>query len=316
MTQSDEQPTKLDYTTCPPLRDAFYEHTHYSYSNLNSDYSATELLRPPRVVQLSKRHKEEIDAFPFTHAAIEKNKASFKGTAIHNYLERCLWKHMSRHPNKNYIIERRLWDRLNGRKISGKFDCFLNGALYDYKTCSVWKRIMGDWSEYIAQLNIYDYMLGLCGVKVNILYIIAWYLDWNKGRPWDRPEGYPEDEIELIHIDEKWSRNIQKDYLYSRIDLQKEAEPLPDDDLPHCTDEEMWSKPSTWAVMRPGQKRAVRTKDLNSKEDCEEYIRKSTAKDKDSFIIEHRPGTRTRCAEYCHCNAFCNVWQEFKKEAA
>jgi len=302
----------LDYMTIPPLRDAMFQHTNYGYSNLGAHYSVTELLRSPRTVQLQHRYREEIAALPFDHDKILKNKASFKGTAIHNHFEKCLYQFMNQNRQKGYIIERRIWDRICDRKISGKFDCFLNGAMYDFKTCSIWKAIFPDHTEWEQQLNLYAYLMHTCGVEVTILFILAWYMDWDKEKLWKDP-AYPRDDIDLIHIENLWTPKTQQEFLHDRIEAQKKNEPLSDEDLDPCTPEEMWSKPDVFAVMRPGQKRAVCAKDMFSQAKAEGWIANSKQKDKDTFYIQHRPGGRTKCEEYCHVAPWCNIHQEYLK---
>jgi hypothetical protein len=307
-----KSPDQLDYTTIPPLRDAIFEYTR-SYDNWGSDYSVTGLLRPAREIMLQKRYKDEIDAAPFTHDKLEKNLKSFKGTAIHNHFEYMLRRFMNKNRKKGYLIERRIWDRINGRKVSGKFDAFLNGCLYDWKTTSVWKRIFGDWTDFEKQLNLYAYLLGICGVEVKMLSIIAWYLDWDKMKVWNDPE-YPKNEIEQIVFGDLWKTADQKSFLYERIDHMKANEERPDDKLDFCTDAEMWAKPTAWAVMRPGQERAVASKGLTTKKKAEAYIKNAKQDDKDTFTVECRPGKRTKCEDFCQAAPFCNQFKQWKAE--
>jgi hypothetical protein len=260
---------------------------------------------------LGNRHKKEIDEFPFTHEKIVNSLKSFKGTAIHNHFEYMLRRFMGKNKNKGYLIERRIWDRIAGRKISGKFDAYLNGCLYDWKTTSVWKRIFGDWTDFEKQLNMYAYLLGTCGIKVSVLSIIAWYLDWDKNKIWGDPE-YPKTEIEQIVIGDLWPVKEQKDFLYGRIKAMKDNENLPDDELDHCTSKEMWEKDDTYAVMRPGQKRAVASKGMTTKGKAEHYIKNAKQEDADTFQIECRVGGRAKCAEYCQAAPFCNQYQAYK----
>lgn len=303
----------LDYTTIPPLRDAIFEYTR-SYSNWGSDYSITALIRPPREIMLSGRHKDEIDAKPFTHEEIVNNLKSFKGTAIHNHFEYMLRRFMNKNKDSGYIIERRVWDRVCDRKISGKFDAFKDSILYDWKTTSTWKMIYGDWFDFECQLNMYDYLLWTCNIEVNVLRIIAWFLDWDKDKVWKDPQ-YPKQEIELITIDNKWSRATQQEFLENRIEIMKANEDLPDDDLDFCTDKEMWSKPDVYAVMRPGQKRAVRSSGLNTKAKAEDYIKTCKQDDKDTFEIVLRPGTRVKCDSFCKAAPYCNQYKQYKEAA-
>jgi len=300
-----------------PLRDAIFQYSR-SYSNWGSDYSITQLIRPPRVVQLEKRYAEYLDKLPFTDDKMKKTLASFKGTAIHKHIESSLWRYMNQNANAGYLMERRIWDRILDRKISGKFDCYRNGALYDYKTTSVWKRIFGQFDEYEKQLNLYAYLLGTCGVEVSILFIIAWYMDWDKHKRYQKD--YPSDEVEQIHISNLWNKKEQEEYLYLLINRQKENENKPDDELDKCTPEDMWAKDTTYAVTYPGATRAVRVK--NSYKEADEYIAdaKKTEKSKkkreamESWFVETRSGERPRCSDYCSVNIFCNQYREYCEE--
>ena len=310
---------QIPYMAIAPLRDAMKEYSK-SYDNWGSDYSVTQLIRPPRIVQLEGRHKAYFDNVPFTEDTLTKQLKSFKGTAIHSWFEIMLWKYISTHPNSGYMQEKRIWDRICDRKISGKFDCFRNGALYDWKTTSVWKRIFGQLDDYEKQLNLYAYLLGTCGTKVTALFIIAWYMDWDKFKIYKKD--YPPKEIEQIHISNLWKPSEQKGYLYDLIEGQKRNETLADDQLDKCKPEDMWEKDTQYAVTYPTANRAVRV--LNTMDEAKTFIIDAKAKAKlettkavptnlEDYYVETRGGDRTRCSEYCKANCFCNQYAGYCK---
>lgn len=292
-----------------PLRDAFIEYRK-SYTSMGSDYSVTSLIRSPRQVHLQKRHAKFFDGQPITSEEIESKLQSFMGEGLHRQFEFFLRLFINRNQGSGYTLESRIWDRICDRKISGKFDCLLNGALYDFKSTSVWKHIMGDHTEWEQQLNLYNYLLHTCKQEVKIMFIIAWFTDYDKKKIWD--EGYPDCRVQQYHIDKIWPRSQQEEYLHHRIELMKANEDRPDDELDPCTPEEMWEKPTVYAVLRPGAARAVRAKGMDTEEIAKNYIANSKAKDKDTFTIECRPGDRTKCANWCKYNRFCNQYQEYK----
>ena len=299
-----------------PLRDAMQEYSR-SYSNWGSDYSVTQLIRPPRIVQLEQRHMKYFDALPFTEDMLVKQLKSFKGTAIHSWFERMLWKYINSNPNSGYMQEKRIWDRICDRKISGKFDCYRNGALYDWKTTSVWKRIFGQFDDYEQQLNLYAYLLGTCGTVVTTLFIIAWYMDWDKFKRFQKD--YPPNEIEQIHISNLWTPENQKGYLFELIEGQKRNETLADDQLDLCKPEDMWEKDTQYAVSYPGANRAVRVK--NTMAEAQKHIEDARASSKKisadkkaemaTWYVETRGGDRTRCTEYCKACPFCNQYKKY-----
>lgn len=310
------KPTGQDLSLIKPLLDAFQEHSK-SYSDMGSDYSVTTLLQPPRLVQLERRYKKEIETLPTTGEDLQKALGSFRGNAIHDRFERMLYRFMANHPDSGYLIERRLWDRIRERKISGKFDCFLDGCLYDFKTTSVWKKLFGDHKAWEEQLNAYAYLLRTTvnpPVRVNRLAIIAWYMDFQKTKVFER--GYPKTEVEEIEISNIWAPNVQEDFLFSRIELHKENEQLADDQLTHCTKEDRWEKDTVYAVRDPNKPdKAIRLKP--SQEEAEKYIawgKKMKKPNADKWFVELRPGRRVRCEDWCKINVFCDQYQEYMQD--
>ena len=294
-----------------PLRDAIFEHSR-SYSSWGSDYSITSLIQPPQVVQLQKRYAEELDKIPMTDEYIMQQLSSFKGNAIHDRFRNMLYRFINRHPNAGYMVERRMWDRINDRKISGQFDSYRNGALYDFKTTSVWKRVFGQLTDYERQLNLYSYLLRTCSIDVSILYIIAWYMDWDKYKV--NQENYPKGPIEQIHIENLWPISKQKEFLFHRIDVHKANEDKPDAELEPCTADDMWAKGNSYAVIAPGGKRAIAIKGLDTRKKAEDYIKNSKNKKKDTWMVDTRPGERTRCKDWCRFNGKCQQYQCYLKE--
>jgi hypothetical protein len=80
------------------------------------------------------------------------------------------------------------------------------------------------------------------------------------------------------------------------------------DDLPLCTEEEMWEKKTTYAVMKNGGKRAKKVFDV--KEDAIEFL----SQQKDVHYVETREGERTRCAKFCQVSEYCNQYQQYLRE--
>ena len=289
-----------------PLHDAFKEHST-SYTNRGSDYSVTEILKPPRIVQLLKRYKHEISK----EVSIIKSVGSFRGVAIHDRFQKLLYRVISKQGSDDYMVESRLWDRILGRKISGQIDCLYKDILYDFKTTSVWKRIFGDFLEWEEQLNLYAYMLSLIGINVQQINVIAWYQDWDKMKAFDRQ--YPKLEMEQITM-MLWPVGDQEEFMHRRIQLQIEAETLPDYDLPFCTIKDMWAKDDAWAVYKltkQGKLPSKASRVLPSSYAAEEWIsdQKGTG-----YKVVPRPGGRTRCEDWCDVSEFCNQYQEYKGE--
>lgn len=285
-----------------------------AYQNQGSHYSATGLIRPPRVKQLSDRHADQIET------DVSKIMLAFTGSAIHNYIE---WRIRS-NPDADYKLEWRLFDKLLGRKVSGQPDIMRIDSpegpnkIWDIKTTSAWSVFYGrkeknnpygikeDW---IKQINIYAFLVWQDMAKViEEGAVLAWYRDWDKTKVGEGGGTYPSIWAEELPIP-MWSTKEQEDYVMDRLSMHIAAETVLDDELLHCTDEEMWAKATKYAVKVPNGKRALRVFD---EVELAEALVKERASDK--AFIEVRPGTHIRCEDYCDGKYFCNQFKEYKLE--
>jgi hypothetical protein len=257
------------------------------------DYSVTTLLKPPRIVMLEKRYGDKAER------NVKSVVGAFLGTGIHAVFEKCL--RLMQVLDPKYELERSVYDKINGRLIAGRFDILYDGReLWDIKTCQTWKKIfdpgMDEWHQ---QLNIYSYLLHRRGIDVDSLNVLAVYKDWRKMMA-VRDRTYPQEQVVEYQLT-KWPLDVQESFLHDRIELMKTCEDLPDDELPLCTREDMWAKPTKYAVMKNKKaKRATRV--LDSEAAAQEWI---AAK---GGILEVRRGERTRCDTYCGVREFCSQY--------
>jgi hypothetical protein len=270
------------------------------YSKGKANLSVTELMSSPRIVQLKRKHWEEL-----TEDASDMVWSLF-GTAIHNILEHG--------KDEHHIVEERVFIQVDGFTISGAIDLqevYEDGTvLSDYKTTSAYSVVNQkiDW-EY--QLNCYAYLLHKAkGVTIKKLQIVAIVRDWAR-RDTVR-EGYPKAPIVVIDIP-LWPVERQEAYIKQRIHLQESAffDIEVGSDIAECTPEEMWEKPEYFAVKKDG---GVRAKSVHEKqEDAERALAQANEKAKkgETFLIEHRPGARTRCEGFCQVAAFCSQHKKY-----
>ena len=97
-------------------------------------------------------------------------------------------------------------------------------------------------------------------------------------------------------------------YVEDRIRMHSEAyfESETEGDIPPCTPEDMWEKPTTYAVKKEG---GVRAKSVHkTKEEADAALPEK------GYFIEIREGERTRCEKYCQVNSFCSQYQNYLKE--
>lgn len=269
-----------------------------------SDYSATSLISPPRIVQLNKRHKDEVqeDVLDWW--------ARFKGTAIHSALEKGL-----KPLDDRYIIERKItrFDKPEGatedkfRRVVAKLDAYdkETQTLSDHKTTTTFIHGNEMKDEWINQLNINAYFLEKDGYSVKNVAINAIYMDWRPTAGRYKDEKYPAIPC-YEFLTEAWPMEKREQFYKERLALHVAAEDLSDEDLPECTSEEMWEKAGCFAVYKPGAQKATRL--CPSREDAELYIQ---AKGLTGYKIEDRPGERTRCERYCSCRDFCSQYKKY-----
>ena len=256
--------------------------------------SATELLSPPRMVQLRIANADaiEMDASDMVWALF--------GTAIHGVLEHG--------QGDDHIVEQRLNTVIDGWEISGAIDLQTvkesSIGISDYKTTGVWA-VMNEKKEWEYQLNIYAWLVERVKQSpVDSLEIVAIIRDW-KRRDAETKKDYPDAPIKTIPIT-LWPYEEREKFVQQRIHLHADAmfQYQTGGDLPLCTPNDMWEKPSVWAVKKPG---AARAKSLHYTE--ADAIKAAG----DDLEIEFRPGERTRCANYCTVRDFCDQWKAFNK---
>jgi len=272
-----------------------------TYTKGNAHMSVTEIMSSPRIVQLKRRYWD----------ALEEDASSMVwslfGTAIHHVLEHG--------KSPNHVIEQRLYAEIDGWRISGAIDLQEveeDGiVISDYKTTGAWAAQNGkeDWEK---QLNVYAYLVEVNkNVKVKKVQIVAIIRDWS-AREATYKEGYPKAPIVVIDVP-LWTMEQRLEYIKSRITKHSEATfaQETDEELPSCTPSEMWERPASYAVIKPGN---IRAKAVYATMEDAEAGRKEL-KDASKYEIQARPGERVRCANYCQVSKFCSQYRRYLDES-
>ena len=271
------------------------------YSKGKADYSVTEIMSPPRIQRLKRKHWDDMEQ------DVTDMLWSMLGSALHVVAERS--------EVVDHLNEERLFMEVDGVTLSGSIDLqqHVKGgvALKDYKFTSVWA-VMNDKPEWEQQLNVYAWMVHkIKGVSIKGLQICAILRDWST-RKAQTESGYPQAQIQMIDIP-VWSFDKTEKYVHERIELHKESKVQADwdEELPECTDEERWMRTTTYAVKKEGRKSAVRV--FDSEEDAVKLIEES--EDKKKLSVEVRKGEPVRCTgNYCGVNKWCSQYQSYLKE--
>lgn len=267
----------------------------------NDDYdnkgtlSVTTLLKPPMVVHLEQKYKEEIieDVMDRIYSA--------EGQGFHTLMER------SAKDLPNCIAEKRYYTEVLGHKVSGQIDLYYNNTLNDYKNTSVFKikkaKENGD-EDWTAQLNMQAELMREAGEDPKALRIIALARDWRKGES-RREAGYPQ-KVSAIPI-VMWSREEVREFMELKVREHTAQVPRP------CTDKEKWFTGDKVALMKKGNKRALRV--AESENQCIEWMNwKGLEWDERQHYFEVRVGLYNRCAGYCSGKDFCEFGKHVDSE--
>ena len=267
-----------------------------TYSKGKAHLSATQLLNSPKIVALTKKFEDELEQ------DVSDMVWSIFGTAIHGVLEHG--------KDDNHIVEERLHTTFDGWRISGAIDLqIITGqdkvSIRDYKTTSAWA-VMNEKYEWEQQLNIYAWLVETVKLQiVDSVGIVAIIRDWSR-RDAARNPDYPQSPVKEIPIT-LWPYQKREDFISERISKHSECEfhMETDEDLPPCTPEEMWEKPTTWALKKKGGVRAIKV--YETQEEAE------AALDPKVHEIEVRLGSRTRCESFCPVNTYCQQWRDYQE---
>lgn len=301
-----------------PIRAAFDGYTNWGGLYIKGGhYSVTDLLDSPRIIQLRNRHKSELP-----EESVEGLWKSYQGNAWHSAFEKNLRRAASLPQYRDrFLIEAKFWERVEGRKIAGKLDCYdaHTGTLYDFKVTSTYKAMFGDTTDWEIQLNVYAWFLAMNGFEVKRIVIVCIHPEWNKYQMMNDKQ-YPRHPIHEIEL-KLWSFEEQEALVRQRISALRDSEELPDDELPECTAEDMWEKQDKYAVIVPKRRAAARTTDTEEEAHAwvdwnnQESEKPSSKRKKiDKYEVEYRPGERTRCNEYCRVKHFCSQYIEYCME--
>ncbi len=264
-----------------PLYDAV---ARKEYDNGGADISVTGLLRPPRISILEEKHADEIEE------DASDRIFSLLGQVVHGILEKS---------DTSGVSERRLNISVEGWKVSGQMDRYFDGVLQDYKLTTLWKFKGQEVApEFAQQLNIYAEILRANGHPVNRLQVVGILRDWSSSAAKRDPE-LPQQQV-IVRDVPLWGEDFTRKFIRDRVILHQQAKIT----LPECTPEDRWARPETYAVIKPGGKRAVRV--YTNAEDAANHIEEDR-----NLSLLIRPGESVRCENYCSVSKFC---QQFQKE--
>lgn len=187
--------------------------------------------------------------------------------------------------------------------IGGKFDFVAEGITNDFKSTSVWSWIKGSRDEeHRLQGSLYKW---IHPDKITEDYIRIHYLftDWQKAEKKRNPDTYPnrieKKDVPLLTVQEteNWIRN--------KLLLIEKHKNSPEDQIPECTDEELWrSAPQHRYFSDPAKASDPNARSTRNFDDLNE-ARRFMAEKGGKGVIVTKPGEVKRC-DYCAAYEICS----------
>jgi|TARA_R110001583_G_scaffold46513_1_gene145813 hypothetical protein len=247
------------------------------YTKDGADFSVTELISPPQIRRLWKKHDDEISV------DVREEVWKLLGKGVHTALEQA---------ESAGTKEKRFHAEHEGVTISGAVDLIEDdGSVTDYKvthTGSVKRGLKQDWEK---QLNLYAWLLRQNDVTVTSLNIVAICRDWTVSQV--GKYRYPDSMVVTLRVP-VWSESRQDRYLAERVRIHSMESTLP------CTTEERWAQGAYKVTGGRG-----RPKPFDSRHEAEQHL--MMAENPKLKIVEAK-AKYIRCERWCDVSAFCPQW--------
>jgi len=197
---------------------------------------------------------------------------------------------------------------VNGMMVTGRSDIIIGKELIDLKVTSVYSFLLGEKDAWAKQLNVYNFMANYNGIKIESAKIYGILRDWSEMKQYGNDDYPPipffEQPIELWPLDKTQSYIEKRVELHKNVDaaiVNNEIKLIP---LFACTDADRWEKPTTYAVMKKGNKRAERV--LDTFDEAKQWMIDKSKTEKE-FSVVTRPGSAVRCERFCVCSKVCPI---------
>lgn len=310
-------------------------HDEYDYIKEDNYISATGLMKPLRHIVLPARIPVDQQVVP----DVEDYISSALGSAIHAAAEKA-WSHGNHifalrrlgypeslvervlvNPTKEeltakpnaipvYVEQRTIREiTVNGVtfKVGGKFDMVAEGRVTDTKSTSVWTWIRGGRDEdYKLQGSIYRW-LNPDKITEDFIRINFIFTDWNKFDAVNKKD-YPNrrvmhKDIPLMSLEET------EDWIRNKLSQVMKYQGRPENELPECTDEELWmSEPKFKYYSDPTKTSGRSTRNFDTLAEADAF-----AREKGKGVVITFPGSPRRCG-YCPAFPVCTQRNKYTFE--
>ena len=299
----------------------FLASDYYDYNDDPNTISATTLLKPLRQIILPNRVPPGDGLVNLAdmmanrmgaaiHDAIEKAWTTNHGKALSalGYPQKVI-ERIQVNPSPDLLdkfpelipvyIEQRLSRQIGKWTVTGKFDFVGEGRVQDFKSTSTFtymKQTNGD--KYTQQGSIYRWLDPklITQDEMDIHYI---FTDWKPAMAKSDPN-YPQrrfhkQSFPLMSLQETES------FIRRKLELIDQYWDAPEEEIPQCTDDELWRSEPVFKYYKNPDKLARSTKNFDNKQDA--YLR--LAEDGGKGMVKEVPGQVTAC-KYCAAFAACS----------
>lgn len=312
--------SKYANTSSVPLSLAIFLATDtYDHNSDSNTISATSLIKPVRQLVLSARVPEYM-----TPVDLVNMVPSRMGSAIHDAIERS-WKDNYKpamealgypkrviekiriNPKPEELtdglipvyMEQRAHKKVGKFTISGKYDFIGDGRVEDFKSTSTYTAMNNTNDEkYIWQGSIYRWLNPVIITK-DEMAIQFIFTDWSKAKAMQDPK-YPQQRIQqrLLPLKSLQETDAFVNRKLNQIEQYWDAK---EEDLPLCTDADLWRSEPVFKYYKNPEKRARSTKNFDNRHDAQlRYI-----EDGSVGVVVEQPGQVTAC-KYCPAFAVCS----------
>jgi len=296
-------------------------HDEYDYIDEENYISVTGLMKPIRQIVLPNRIPPEQRIND-----VQEFIASALGKAIHDSIEKAWLRDPGGKLRKlgipDHIIDRVLVNptleevrasnsiipiyleqraicSFQGYRIGGKFDMVAEGVVQDNKSTSAFAWLAGTRDDdHILQLSLYrwiDSQQEHKKITEDFGLINYVFTDWSKMMARQNPK-YPQKRVETKRLDlmslaetERWVAN--------KLAEVQRYQHIPENQIPHCTDEELWrSDPQFKYYANPAKTDGRSTKNFPSLVEANQHLSQAG-----KGIVITKPGEPKRCG---YCSAF------------
>lgn len=310
--------SKYANTSSVPLSLAVFLASDF-YDHEENTISATSLIKPLRQIVLSARVPEDMTPLELVNLV-----PSRMGSAIHDAIERS-WKDNYQvaleslgYPKKviekirinpkpeeltdgqiPIYLEQRAHKQVGKFLISGKYDFIGDGRVEDFKSTSTYTAMNNTNDEkYIWQGSIYRWLNPQIITK-DEMAIQFIFTDWSKAKAMADPK-YPQQRIQQRILPLKSIQETDA-FVTRKLNQIEQYWDAPEEQLPLCTDADLWRSEPVFKYYKNPEKRARSTKNFDNRHDAQLRC----IEDGNVGIVVEQPGQVTAC-KYCSAFAVCS----------